>query len=86
MPGFVGLTVASATLLGLFTYSGSTLQGRVDDPDTDLYARAEKTRRTYRVPVEQTIAEIGEGRGVYGPGYEARRKQRIKENYGIDVP
>ena len=24
--------------------------------------------------------------GVYGPGYEERRAQRIKENYGIDVP
>jgi hypothetical protein len=24
--------------------------------------------------------------GIYGPGYEERRKQRIKENYGIDVP
>lgn len=24
--------------------------------------------------------------GIYGPGYEERRAQRIKENYGIDVP
>ncbi len=24
--------------------------------------------------------------GIYGPGYEERRRQRIKENYGIDVP
>jgi len=24
--------------------------------------------------------------GIYGPGYEERRKQRLKEAYGIDVP
>lgn len=23
--------------------------------------------------------------GIYGPGYAERRKQRIKERYGIDV-
>lgn len=24
--------------------------------------------------------------GIYGPGYAERRRQRIKQNYGIDVP
>lgn len=24
--------------------------------------------------------------GIYGPGYEERRRERIKEKYGIDVP
>ena len=24
--------------------------------------------------------------GIYGPGYRERRAQRLKENYGIDVP
>jgi hypothetical protein len=24
--------------------------------------------------------------GVYGPGYEQRRAERIKEAYGIEVP
>lgn len=24
--------------------------------------------------------------GIYGPGYAERRRQRIKETYGIDVP
>lgn len=24
--------------------------------------------------------------GVYAPGYEARRAERIKQTYGIDVP
>jgi hypothetical protein len=86
MPGFVGFTVGSAFTLGLFTYMGGTLGGRINDPDADMLAKKDKDRKTYRVPVEQTIAELGEGRGVYGPGYSERRKQRIKDNYGIDVP
>jgi hypothetical protein len=24
--------------------------------------------------------------GIYGPGYDERRRERIKEKYGIDVP
>jgi hypothetical protein len=24
--------------------------------------------------------------GIYAPGYDERRKERIKEKYGIDVP
>jgi hypothetical protein len=24
--------------------------------------------------------------GIYGPGYDERRKYRLKEAYGIDVP
>jgi len=26
------------------------------------------------------------GPGIYGPGYRERRADRIKANYGIDVP
>lgn len=25
-------------------------------------------------------------KGIYAPGYEERRRERIKQNYGIDVP
>jgi hypothetical protein len=28
---------------------------------------------------------LGEGRGVYAPGYAERRADRIMEAYGIDV-
>jgi hypothetical protein len=31
------------------------------------------------------VHELGEGRGIYAPGYEQRRVERIKEAYGIDV-
>lgn len=35
---------------------------------------------------ERCTASLTTDPGIYGPGYEERRKQRIKENYGIDVP
>ncbi|KAK5261583.1 hypothetical protein LTR40_001931 [Exophiala xenobiotica] len=47
------------------------------------YKDEAKTR--YRRPINETINELGEGRGIYGPGYEERRKQRIKERYGIEI-
>lgn len=24
--------------------------------------------------------------GIYGPGYDERRRERIKQRYGVDVP
>jgi hypothetical protein len=85
----------------LMTASGGRLRPW-RDPNRDLLEEREALRKNYRRPVEETIAELGEGRGklisklsihllmtplgIYGPGYAERRKQRIKENYGIDVP
>ena len=34
----------------------------------------------------ETLEQLGEGRGIQGPGYEERRAERIKERYGIEVP
>ena len=62
------------------------MSGYKRDPDVDEVARKEFLRRNRRRPIEETIEALGEGRGIYGPGYEERRRQRIKENYGIDVP
>lgn len=69
----------------------------------DEFERKQYLRKNRRRPIDQTISEIGEGRGtancsrkpiqmltfysgIYGPGYDERRRQRIKENYGIEVP
>jgi hypothetical protein len=62
MPGFVGFTVLSGFTLGLYTYSGGFF-GTIDDPNVDMLAEKDKIRKTYRVPLEQTIEELGEGRG-----------------------
>ena len=55
------------------------------DSDEDEFERKMVLRKTTRVPLEQTISEIGEGRGIRPPGYEERRRQRLKERYDFDV-
>jgi hypothetical protein len=82
----IGMGVFTAVLTGGMTYTGGSLKGGGKNPDADLVGEKDAIRKNYRSPIEQTIAELGEGRGIHGPGYAERRKQRIKENYGIEVP
>lgn len=53
--------------------------------DDDRVEAKERYRKNRRRPIEETIAELGEGRGIFGPGYEERRRERIKANYGIEI-
>jgi hypothetical protein len=75
-----------ATVLGVYTYTGGYIGYKPKNPDEDIISEKEYLRRNRRRPVEETLMELGEGRGIYGPGYEERRAQRIKDRYGIDVP
>lgn len=92
--GIKGRTVASvlgmgaftAVLTGVMTHTGGSLKGGHQDLDADVKGQKDAHRKNYRSPIEQTIAELGEGRGIHGPGYAERRKERIKANYGIEVP
>lgn len=56
MGGVVALVQGTASLFG----------SRIDSfkSEDDTFEHKEIMRRTTRVPIEQTIAEIGEGRGV----------------------
>lgn len=63
--------------------------------------RREELKKVRRRPLSETIEQLGEGRGmfdcdpllqpnltiagIYAPGYEERRRQRLLEKYGIDV-
>ncbi|EER23342.1 hypothetical protein D8B26_001441 [Coccidioides posadasii str. Silveira] len=85
-PAVLGYGATVATVLGVFEYTGGRLEGYGTETNVDEYDRRESLRKNYRSPGEQTIAELGEGRGIYGPGYAERRQERIKQNYGIDVP
>jgi len=94
----------TAVVLGAYDYTGGALTGYKKDPEMDEFERKEHLRKNRRRPIEQTISELGEGRGIhsslkklslapanlisgiYGAGYEERRRERIKEKYGIDVP
>ncbi|KAJ2969844.1 hypothetical protein NQ176_g8464 [Zarea fungicola] len=83
MPVVMALGALVGTVQGTFHLLG----GRLDSFKTedDEFAHKETIRRTTRVPVEQTVSEIGEGRGIKPPGYEERRRERIQEKYGFEI-
>jgi hypothetical protein len=72
--------------MAVFSYTGGYFGYKTKDPDEDVISKKEYYRRNRRRPVEETLSELGEGRGIYGPGYVERRAQRIKAKYGVDVP
>ncbi|KAI0475438.1 hypothetical protein GGR56DRAFT_675565 [Xylariaceae sp. FL0804] len=89
MPRVVGCAAAFSAIMTTFEYTGGTLRGgsteKTEDPTIDEYERKELMRMNRRRPIEETIADVGEGRGIKPPGYEERRRQRLKEKYGFEV-
>lgn len=104
MPATVGGGFALSVAMAVASYTGrSVFESASDEPQHDRIAYKEEAKTRYRRPVNETINELGEGRGkmivkpraltveltalsgIYGPGYDQRRKQRIKERYGIDI-
>ncbi len=63
MPRVIGYGSFIAVVLAAFDYTGGKLRGYDRDPDVDEYERKEHLRKNRRRPLEETIAEIGEGRG-----------------------
>ncbi|KAK4250051.1 hypothetical protein C7999DRAFT_38974 [Corynascus novoguineensis] len=85
MPRILGYGAFVGVALAAFDYTGGALKGYLNRPDVDEYERKEMLRKNRRRPIEETIAEVGEGRGIKPPGYEERRRERLKEKYGIDI-
>ncbi|KAJ9620993.1 hypothetical protein H2203_007580 [Taxawa tesnikishii (nom. ined.)] len=85
-PAVLGYGAGLAIVLSAFNYTGGKLSGYVKDPSVDGVERKEYMRKNRRRPLEETVQELGEGRGIYAPGYAERRAERLKERYGIDVP
>lgn len=83
MPVVVGLGASIGVFQGMFYYLGNRYDTFKKEDDT--FERKETFRRTTRLPLEQTISEIGEGRGIQPPGYDERRAERLKEKYGFEV-
>jgi hypothetical protein len=84
-PAFFGYGTGLAALLYAFDYTGGGMGGYKRDLDADEVARKEFLRKNRRRPIAETIYELGEGRGIAAPGYEERRRERLKETYGIDL-
>lgn len=106
MPRILGYGAFTAVVLAAYDFTGNSLRGYDRDPEVDEYERKEYLRKNRRRPIEETIAELGEGRGggvyphllldalqavtdnmtaIHPPGYEERRRERIKEKYGIEI-
>lgn len=64
LPAIIGYGSGLAALLFAFSYTGGTLAGYKRDPEADEVSRKEYMRKNRRRPVEQTVNELGEGRGM----------------------
>lgn len=64
MPRILGYGAFAAVVLAAYDYTGGSLMGYKKDPEVDEYERKEKLRLNRRRPMEETIAELGEGRGL----------------------
>lgn len=102
-PAILGIGAGVALIQSVFDYTGGLFSSFNRDPNVDEYERKERLRRNRRRPIQETLDQVGEGRGgkpnhvstwlilitcagIYGPGYSERRRAKIKQNYGIDVP
>jgi hypothetical protein len=65
MPAVVGFGAGLAIVLGAFDYTGAVLTGYSKDPSIDEVERKEYLRKNRRKPIQETIAELGEGRGEF---------------------
>lgn len=63
MPVVMAIGTFCATIQGSFVLFGNRLDSFKKEDDE--FERKETVRRTTRLPVGATVAEIGEGRGIY---------------------
>jgi hypothetical protein len=101
MPYMLVAGAFSSTVMATFGYTGGLRGvRRILDPEVDEVDRKVAESKTYRRPISETIEQLGEGRGeletrlvvreltipgIYAPGHEERRRQRLLARYGIDV-
>ncbi|KAL6721169.1 hypothetical protein ACLMJK_000271 [Lecanora helva] len=66
-PAVLGFGAGVATIQGVYDYTGGKLSGYERDPHIDEYERKENLRKNRRRPIQETLEQIGEGRGSCGP-------------------
>lgn len=64
LPAVLGYGVALSTAMAAFEYTGGTLFGYQSDPSVDEFDRRTALRTAFQTSAEQTIKELGEGRGM----------------------
>lgn len=63
-PAVLGFGAGLAVLQGVFDYTGGQFSGYDKDPQIDEYARKEQLRANKRRPIQETLDQLGEGRGM----------------------
>jgi hypothetical protein len=63
----LGFGALTAVVMGAYDYTGGRLTGYQRDAKIDEFDRKEYLRKNRRRPIEETIAEVGEGRGIPNP-------------------
>lgn len=63
MPAVLGIGAGLAVVQGVFDYTGGMLSGYEKDPNVDEYERKEQLRKNRRRPIQETLDQLGEGRG-----------------------
>ncbi len=63
MPAVLGYGASLAVIMAAFDYTGGSLFGYQRNPAIDEYDRKEALRANKRRPIQETIDELGEGRG-----------------------
>ncbi|KAH8819631.1 hypothetical protein F5884DRAFT_659301 [Xylogone sp. PMI_703] len=85
-PAVFGMGALTAVVLGTYDFAGGKLTGYKGKFDEDEFERREYDRKNRRRPIQEIMSEFDERKGLRFPGYDERRRERIKEHYGIDVP
>ncbi|KAH8727109.1 hypothetical protein GQ44DRAFT_649414 [Phaeosphaeriaceae sp. PMI808] len=85
LPFMLGAGVAFSTVMTTWRYTNGFTGQSGEVLDEDEVEKREKAKKLRRRPLSETIEQLGEGRGIYAPGWEERRRQRLLEKYGIDV-
>lgn len=62
-PAVLGWGTGLAIAQGVFDYGGGKFSGYDKDPNVDEYERKEALRLHTRGPIQETLNELGEGRG-----------------------
>jgi hypothetical protein len=60
----LGYGVAVSAVMTAFEYTGGSLFGYKKDTSVDEFDRRQQLRKAFQTPGEQTVAELGEGRGM----------------------
>ncbi|KAF2800789.1 hypothetical protein K505DRAFT_320176 [Melanomma pulvis-pyrius CBS 109.77] len=85
IPFMLGMGTCTAAAMFGFRYTNGFTGYKNKNSEVDEVEAREAVKKLYRQPLQETIEQLGEGRGIYAPGYEERRRERLLAKYGVDV-